>query len=247
MIASGTVRCGYFIWAPYFMKDPNTGALSGLNYDYMEEIGHLLGLKIVWAEEVSAGTAVAGLDAGRYDVMCTSLWPDDARLKNAVLTDPTYYTAVYAAVRKDETRFDRGSALDDPKATFVGIDGDITSKLPHEMFPHAKLLSLPETSDGTQLLQSIQAHKADVAFVDKGLLGSFNRANGDSLRLVPGPALRVFPETLGVKRGELEFAQMLNTTIRTINDSGRPAEFIRRYPGYEFFAPTPGWTTAPAH
>ncbi len=29
VLASATIRCGYFTWPPYIAKDPNTGKLSG--------------------------------------------------------------------------------------------------------------------------------------------------------------------------------------------------------------------------
>ena len=247
VIGSGTIRCGYFSWPPYFMKDPNTGAISGLNYDYMMEIGRVLGLKIDWTEETTPGTAVTGLDTGRYDVMCASLWPDVSRLKNTLMTAPTFFSTDYAVVRKDDPRFDGGrKSFDDPSVTAAVLEGDVTYYLAGELYPKIKLLALPQSADGSQLLASVSSKKADVTFVDKGILADFNRTNGNVLKLATGlPPVRVFPECLAVKRGEVELKLMLDNAIRTINDRGRPAEFIKRYPGYEFFAPTPGWSATP--
>jgi ABC-type amino acid transport substrate-binding protein len=46
VIVSGTIHCGYFLWPPFIEKNVNTGKLSGLSYDLMEEIGKQLSLKI---------------------------------------------------------------------------------------------------------------------------------------------------------------------------------------------------------
>lgn len=248
VIESGTIRCGYFTWPPYLMKDPNSGAITGLNYDYMMEIGKVLGLKIEWVEETTSATATAGLDAGRYDALCSSVWPDEARLKFALLTDPTFYTSVYAIVRKDDDRFDSGKIpLNSPEVTFATLDGDVTYFTARDEFPKSKTYTLPQSADGSQLLQSVVSKKADVTLVDKGLMGDFNRTNGNPLKAVAGlPPVRIFPEVLVVKRGDIEMKLVLDNAIRIINDRGEPAEWIKKYPGYEFFAPVPGWQNVPA-
>lgn len=244
---TGAIRCGYFSWPPYIMKDPNTGALSGLNYDYMMEIGKKLGLDIEWSEEVSPGTAIAGLDAGRYDMMCASLWPDEARLKHAQLTLPTFYSAVYAVSRADDSRFDNGATkINDPAITIAGLDGDITWFLAKEEFPQAQIHALPQMADGAQLLQSVASGKADITLVDRGILNDFNRTNNNALKVVSGlPPVRIFPEVLAAQRNEVQLKLLIDNAIHIINDSGKPAAFIKKYPEYEFFAPVPGWSQAP--
>src|SRR5687768_13014071 len=62
-----TIRCSYLIYSPYFRKDPNTGRLSGIFHDVMEEIGKNAGLKIEWVEQVGYENIFPGLKAGRYD------------------------------------------------------------------------------------------------------------------------------------------------------------------------------------
>lgn len=99
VLASGTIRCGYATWPPYMMKDPNTGTLSGINYDVMELIGKELNLKIDWVEEVPWGSVYANLNANRMDVMCATIWDDGERVKQFTLSDPQFYSALYAYVR----------------------------------------------------------------------------------------------------------------------------------------------------
>lgn len=241
---SGTIRCGYFTWPPYFSRDPNTGAMSGLNYDVMEAIGKTLGLKIEWAEETTPGTAIEGLNTGRYDVICTSLWPDASRLRNALLTDPTFYSTVYAVVRKNDARFDGGvKSFNADDVTIAGLDGDVTYSLAHEKFPKAEMFGLPQTSDGSHLLQAVAAQKADVTFVDKGVLADFNRNNGDILKIVPGIApAAVLSEALGVRNGEIQLKTLLDNALRVLNDHGTIAGFIETYKSYAFFPVQPAWT-----
>ena len=44
VIRTGKIRCGYAVWQPVLMKDPNTGAFSGVYYDYMNLLAARLGL-----------------------------------------------------------------------------------------------------------------------------------------------------------------------------------------------------------
>ncbi|MEJ0062914.1 MAG: transporter substrate-binding domain-containing protein [Alphaproteobacteria bacterium] len=139
VLERGSIRCGYLVWPPYITKDPNTLQLGGINYLIMEEIGKTLGLKIEWVEEVGAGEAIQGLNTGRYDVMCATLWPDQARLKSSLMTRPTFYSTVYAVVRADDNRFDgKRENMNAPDVTFTGIEGDVTKSLAMESFPKAK-------------------------------------------------------------------------------------------------------------
>ena len=71
---TGTLRCGYIVWQPYVMKDPNDKKLSGMSYDVFEAIAHNLGIKIEWTSEVLVGQQVASLDANKIDAVCGD-WP----------------------------------------------------------------------------------------------------------------------------------------------------------------------------
>ena len=73
VIRTGTIRCGYFVWPPYFYKDPVTKKFSGGNYEIMEAIGKMLNLKIEWALEVGVGDVVTALNSDKFDVMCATV------------------------------------------------------------------------------------------------------------------------------------------------------------------------------
>lgn len=231
IIETGTIRCGYWTWPPFLIKDANTGALVGPTYDYMEAIGKELGLKIEWTEEVGAGEFIAGLATNRYDVMCMSLWPDAARLKNITVSVPIFYSVVYAVTRAGDHRFDGDlSKLNDPAVTVAAIEGDITYSTGVEHFPKAKMLGLPMSSDISQVLQSIATGKADVAFVDEGVIKDFNKTNDRDLALVANTApVKIFPEVLGVKNGELQLKAMLDAAINILDNNQYAGKILKGY------------------
>src|SRR5438270_6559114 len=69
VVSSGKLRCGYVIYNPGCIKDPNTGKLSGIGVEAMEIVAKKLGLRLEWTEEVGWGTMIEGLQSGRYDIV----------------------------------------------------------------------------------------------------------------------------------------------------------------------------------
>ncbi len=222
VLSTKTLRCGYFTWPPQLRKDPNTGKLSGILYDYVNALGGALGLKVAWTTEVGVGEYVEGLEENRFDVLCMTQWPDPPRVANSLMTQPAFYTSVYPAVRADDTRFDKGGveAFNSPDVTIAVIDGDISATLAARDFPKAKTLTLPQMSDYSQMLTSIITNKADVTFFDYGVLHDFWTHNGKKVK-VPGNwnAAYTFPEVLVIKKGEVALKQLLDTGINILTNN----------------------------
>lgn len=233
------IDCGYFVWVPYVNKDPNTGNVSGINYEFMEEIGKILGVKINWKEEVSAATAIEGLNTGRYDVMCASLWPDDFRLQNSLMSEPEFYNPVYVVVRGDDYRFDSEGLkrLNSSDVVFGGIDGDVTYTVAQEVFPEAKLLALPQMANGSDLLVSLSTRKVDALVIDKGSVGDYNTANEAKVRVIEsfGPVM-VFKESLVVRKGEVKLMEELNRALGTLRESGKVDQILKNYNEYGYMS-----------
>ena len=105
VMKSGTIHCGYAMFPPYCMKDPNTGKLSGIFVDILNEAGKNLGLKIEWTEEVGWASIIQGLEANRYDLVPTGIWPNASRGKHASFSIPLFYNALNIYVRAKDNRF----------------------------------------------------------------------------------------------------------------------------------------------
>lgn len=231
VMASKTIRCGYFTWPPYITKDSNTGKLSGINYDIMEAIGKNLGLKIEWAAEIGVGDVVAGLEANKADVMCATVWPNAGRTQNLTLTKPTFYSIAYAFVRADDKRFDGDLSKANNKDIKVsGIDGDITADLAIEKLPSATHAFLPQTASGSEILLQLMTKKADIALVDEGMVNDFMKTNPGTLRKVANVApARIFGEHLPVRRGEYHLRDMLDVSIQQLVNDGLMDELVKKY------------------
>lgn len=225
------IDCAYFVWPPYVMKEPNTGALTGLNVDQMSAMAQALGVTVNWKMEVGLDQIAPALAQHKADMMCATLWASSNRSWELDFSNPTHYTPLYAMVRADDDRFDgHMEKINDPEVTVVFIDGDSPQAVANARFPKARQLALPNASDGTQNLLSVLTHKADVTFVDKYLLSEFEKAHPGKIRAVSGISpVQVFGETFAVTKGETKLRDMLNVVIFELQNNGAMDGILKTY------------------
>lgn len=128
------LRIGVAPGEPWFYKDLATGTWGGIGALAGEAAANDLGAKLV-PVETTWSNAVAGLQAGQYDVMFVL----DATPQRALAVDfpvqPFFYYAQGVLVR-DGTAARSWSELDKPEIT-IGValgtapDRDVTARLPH--------------------------------------------------------------------------------------------------------------------
>jgi polar amino acid transport system substrate-binding protein len=215
VMRTGILRCGYYVFPPMVVRDPNTNSFSGLSIDMLNAIGEKTGLKIEWTEEISFGTWPAALEAGRFDAVCDPLWPDMALGRQAIFTRPFFYGGLSPVVSATDTRFDGDyTKLNDPSVTIVAIDGNIQLFLAKEVFPKAHLLVVPANTDAATLAMNVIDHKADAVIWDRNAVLNFNAANASKLKMLdPGHPIKVEPFALPVDRKEFGLREFLDNAI----------------------------------
>lgn len=219
--------------------------MSGFNIDIFEEIGKELGFEIEWTEEVGFGNYIEGLKAGRYDVMCQTVWPDPARFTNALVTIPAHYHKVHVVSRADDTRFDEDwRSLNDPQYKAAVVDGDITDTIARTDFPKAQVVAIPQAADARQIFTEIEMGKADATFVDYGFFLDYDRQNPGKLKIA-GDVLRVYGSVFSVNNGELMLKTLIDNAIIALTNSGRIEQILRQHPTTAM-SPNPTFLPLPA-
>jgi ABC-type amino acid transport substrate-binding protein len=233
VLRTKTLRCAYFTWQPYFMKDPTTGEYSGLNYEEIAQAAKILGLKLEITEEVPFSEFATNLANGRNDTICGTLWPSGSRAKVFDFTVATDYLGAYAVVREGDTRFDGNlDKLNSPDYTLAAMEGDYSQDIVNEDFPKAKQYSNPQDTDGTQLLMALLTKKADAVFLDAFLIHEFEKKNPGKIRKVGGvEPVRIFGDSFVVAKGETGLRDMLNAAINQMNQSGFLRQTLDKYLG----------------
>ncbi|MBI1326431.1 MAG: transporter substrate-binding domain-containing protein [Alphaproteobacteria bacterium] len=228
---SGAIRCGYVVWPPYINKDPNTGEMSGLSYEYMSALARELDLKLEWAEEVGWGNFQEGLNANRFDVMCVPVWQSGQRARAALLTRPIYLNGLFGCSRANDKRFDKTlDSVNKPDIKIAYVENDVAQKIKESKFPLSSSYALPEFSDPSHVVLSVATGKADVSLCDLDNLDAFNKNNKTKLKAIAGQTpIRSFASVMAVKKGESDLKFMLDSAIDALEISGEAQSIVAPY------------------
>ncbi len=231
VMQSGKIRCGYLVYPPGCIKDPNSGKLSGIGIDTIELVAKKLGLTVEWTEEVGWGTMLEGFATGRYDLIPTPVWTNANRAKVINFSKPLFYSPVYVFCRKGDTRFkNHWGLINSPKVKIATIDGGTVEVIAQDDFPQAKHLSMPQLTDIAQLLLTVSTGKADVTFTEPTIADRYIQNNPGTVQNInPDKPIRVFASSWMLKRGEFEFKAMLDTVLDEVINSGAMDKIIARY------------------
>jgi len=234
VLRDGKIRVAYISYPPSFIKDPNTGEMSGIFHEVLQEAGRNLELKIEYTEEVGWGTMIEAIKSGRVDLVCTGIWPTSARGKSADFTTPLYYSTVRAYTATNNSRFDGDlSGINNENVRIAAIDGEMTSIIAKSDFPRAQVRGLPQSTDISQVLLEVATNKADVTFVEPAVAGEFIRNNPDKIKEVANvKPLRVFPNVMMVGKGEERFLSTLNIAIQELINNGFIDKVVQKYEKY---------------
>src|SRR6266404_562575 len=231
VIKAGKIRCAYVIYPPGMMKDPNTGKLSGIAVETIEQVGKNLGLGIDWTEEVGWGSMIEGLDTNRYDLVVSGIWPNSSRAKLVDFSEPLYYSGIGVYVRQNDNRFASDiKPLNAQGIKLTTIDGEMSDIIARNQFPNAERVSLPQLSDNSQMLLNVAQGRADATFVEPYIGDQFLKNNPGTVKnVVDQKHIRVFGNTVMFRRGQMEFKTMLNTAIEELINSGFVDGIVDKY------------------
>lgn len=232
VMATRTLRCAYATWPPsVLMKDPNTGAFSGILPELFEMAGKNLNLKIEWTEETGYGPqAIEGLKAGRFDAFCGGMNQNAQRGQHVLFTNPIFFNPIYAYVRGDDHRFDKTwDIINDPQYTLSVMDGEATDTIAKNRFPNAKTFSLPQNSEMAMLYANVAHNKADLVFSDVSRADEYIKNNPGKLRRANDNAVLTYTISIPVSNEEPKLKAMLDAAFMELHGSGQTKAIVQKY------------------
>ena len=105
-------------YPPFNFKDPKSGELTGFEVDVAKLLAAKLGVKPEFTTTEWSGI-LAGLGAGKYDVILNQVGITEERQKAFDFSDPYTLSSAQLIVRKDETR--QFNSLEDLKGKKLGL------------------------------------------------------------------------------------------------------------------------------
>jgi ABC-type amino acid transport substrate-binding protein len=216
----GTIKIGYFLYAPALSRNVNSKQFSGIFYDVLERIGSSTNIKIDWSEEVTLGSMYEGFKTGRYDAIGSTVWVNGPRSLQGDFSVPLYYSGVSAYVRADDTRFDGADldVLNSANVTISTIDGEMAAIIAAETFPEAKTQSMAHSTPLIETLISVSTGKADVSFVEDDFANKFLAQHPGSIKKLS--TVMAVPNTIAIPSGDIELKNFIDTNIELMQANG---------------------------
>ncbi|MFY9289045.1 MAG: transporter substrate-binding domain-containing protein [Alphaproteobacteria bacterium] len=238
VMRTGVIRCGYFPSPDFLDIDPNTKNMSGLVYDYVNQLAQNLKLKVEWTEEIGRGDFIPALDVGRFDAYCTALTINSERARSVDFVSPYLFDTFNLYVREDDVRFDQNiMAANDPAIKIAAKEGDIMEKIARKHFPLAQIVQLAQMSAEVDPLLDVASNKADVVITTPKIAGRYIQNNPGKIRKTRTEGPLMYANTsLGIKAGEYRFVRMLDLAAMEMKANGQAQAIIEKYdPGAKIF------------
>jgi ABC-type amino acid transport substrate-binding protein len=237
VLSEKVIRVGYIVYPPGLIKDPNTGQLSGIFYDALNQAGANLGVKIDWVGETTWATMLTDVQSGKFDMVGSPVWQSSPRSTQADFTIPLMYSVIGVWTRSNDHRFDTDySGINSPNVKISVISGELAQTIAQESFPKATIVSLPQSASVSQDFLNVASNKADVTFQELPLGTDYLKSNPGSIREAnPNVPLRINENVMVIPQGQPAFKEMLDTALQEELNSGYIDTLIKKYAQGEFY------------
>ncbi len=232
---AGKLRCAYVTFDPALVKDPNTGALSGYDFDIMNAVADRLQLEVEFSTPTGWATFATDLETGKADMLCNSYWINPKTAKFSLFARPHYYQPVFIVARAEDTRFDHSlQAINSPEISIVALDGDNPVFISKSDFPNAEIKTLPNLTAFTQVLVEVATGKADVTMVDANTFGAYNASNPDKLKIVQiNNPVRIYQSGFAFKSDEFQMRDAVSLALDELILDGTIDRILDQYEQYD--------------
>ena len=159
--ARGTLRIAVEgTYPPFNFKDPQTGELTGFDVDVAKLVAAKLGVKPEFITTEYSGI-LAGLAAGKYDVIVNQVGITPERQKAFDFSDPYTLSSAQLILRKNEAG--NFKSLDDLKGKRVGVGQGSNYEQKAKAVPGIEVKSYP---GAPEYLQDLASNRLDAALND---------------------------------------------------------------------------------
>ncbi len=207
--ARGTLRVGVSIFVPWVMHD-NRGELIGYEVDVARKLAEDMGVKVAFVE-TSWPSIITDLLADKYDIIISglSLTPQRALLIN--FSEPYSHSAsVLIANRKLAGRMKNKKQFNNSKIKIGVVRDSVGEKLTDREFPKATLKTFDSES---QAIAALLAGKIHAMISSTPKTGYLLKRHAKEVFQPFSEPLSVHAEGFGIRKGDADFLNYLNTWI----------------------------------
>ncbi len=209
-------------WSPWTYHDEKTNELTGFDVEVGKEIAAALGVEARF-EETAWESLLAGVDSGRFDIICNGVGYTEERAESYEFSEPYVYTRkvlIVAADNNDIKKFDdlKGKkTANSTGSTYAASAEELGAEVEYiDTFGETITLLTQGRIDATI--------NSEVSYLDY-------------MTQHPDAAIKIVDQSEGesvcypVKKGETELAQAVNDALAELRASGRLAELSEQFFG----------------
>jgi polar amino acid transport system substrate-binding protein len=212
----GVLRVGVALSEPTVMHEPD-GKLVGFSIDAARRLAEDMGVNVQFVE-TSWSSIIPELLNRDTDLIMSGLWVTVPRALVINFTTPTAVEGIHViASRAAAARLKTQADLDRPGIKLVVYAGTLQERLAARRFPKATLIKV---SGDTDHLAPVLAGEADAALVPTFAPEVIVRAAPDRLALPFAKALSSASAAIGVRKGDYDFVNFLESWLAVQRDEG---------------------------
>ncbi len=225
IMSTNHMLVGVAPWNGFVAKNPDTGNFEGLIVDDIARLSELTGIEIELVNTTWGGL-IAGLQAGKWDVIMTGMGATPERSKAVAFTDGWGFLSPLAIVSSDSDA-QTSEDLNQPGNRITAVSGTSAHRLASRILDQADVVSFSDT--GAAVLEVMQGRA--VAYVGDSISNTKRANEREELR-----ALEFAPESIewnslnhAVRYDDPELLIFLNTYIHTMQLRGWYAELAEKW------------------
>ena len=212
----GELRVGVTQAPPWYSKDPSSGEwTSGVGVEMGEAMAESIGAEFV-PVEVTWGTAIAALQAGKIDLMYMLDATEERKAAVAFPETPLLYYSL-AVLAKDDLEVAAWEDLNDPGVRIAVPQASSMDKYVSEFAPEADIQRFPGNQEA---IAAFQAGRVDAVSLFHPPLLAARQKLGRGKIVVPTPALSQ-PSSVAVRQeDDPAFVNWVDESIAEHYESG---------------------------
>ncbi|MEW9586089.1 cystine ABC transporter substrate-binding protein [Paraburkholderia sp. DGU8] len=226
----GTLRIGLEGTFPPFDSKSPSGELVGYDVDIAKAVAAKLGVKPEFITTEWSGI-IAGLQAGKFDVIVNQVGITDARKKVLDFSPPYTYSAAQLIQRKDDSR--QFESLEDLKGKKLGVGLGTNYMDMAKSVPGIDVKTYP---GAPEYLRDLAAGRLDAALNDRLMLAYLLKNSQLPLRTgaTVGPGN---PSGIPFRKGNPKFAKAIDDAMTQLEADGTFTKISEKWFGIDVSKP----------
>jgi cyclohexadienyl dehydratase len=224
--SSGVLRvCIWPLYAGISYRHPQTQALSGIDIDLSAELAKDLGARLQYVDS-SFATLIADLQADRCDAAMFAVGRLPQRQEHLAFTRPYLASDIYGITTRNSPVVREWADIDKP-GVMVGVQaGTFMEPVMKERLQHATLVVIkpPLVRE-----RELQAGRIDVFMTDYPYSETLMASAAWAARVAPPRPFHVLPYGYASRKGDDEWARVLDDFVARIRKDGRLGAAAERH------------------